>query len=174
MTPAARAAFEAVRAGKALPRAGPESTVGAAARDAAGGTAAATSTGGMIDKRAGRVGDSPLVGAGTYADDLAGAVSTTGNGEGMIRLGAARLAAFAMGRGAPSEEALRATIEALRGARRGVGRRRRRRSGGALGLVPLDGDDVLGDGRRGRRRLRSLILLTRAGHLGSGEERADL
>jgi beta-aspartyl-peptidase (threonine type) len=68
----------------------------------------------MIDKRVGRVGDSPLVGAGTYADDTAGAVSTTGHGEGMIRLGAARLAAFTMGQGAPAEEALRATIEALR------------------------------------------------------------
>jgi beta-aspartyl-peptidase (threonine type) len=113
VTPAARAAFEAVRAGKASTGwAG--GTVGAAARDAAGGSAAATSTGGMIDKRAGRVGDSPLVGAGTYADDTAGAVSTTGHGEGMIRLGAARLAAFAMGRGSPAEEALRATIEALR------------------------------------------------------------
>src|SRR5437773_3962508 len=44
------------------------------------------STGGTMNKLAGRVGDSPLIGAGTYADDEAGAVSTTGHGEGMIRI----------------------------------------------------------------------------------------
>jgi beta-aspartyl-peptidase (threonine type) len=60
-------------------------TVGAVARDAHGSTAAATSTGGSVDKRVGRVGDSPLVGAGTYADDRFGAVSTTGKGESFIR-----------------------------------------------------------------------------------------
>ncbi len=61
-------------------------TVGAVARDLAGHLAAATSTGGMVNKLAGRVGDSPLVGAGTYADDEAGACSTTGHGEAMIRV----------------------------------------------------------------------------------------
>ena len=61
-------------------------TVGAVAKDAHGNLAAATSTGGMANKLAGRVGDSPLVGAGTYADDLAGACSTTGHGEAMIRV----------------------------------------------------------------------------------------
>ena len=61
-------------------------TVGAVARDAAGHVAAATSTGGMVNKLAGRVGDSPLIGAGTYADDAAGACSTTGHGEAMIRV----------------------------------------------------------------------------------------
>ena len=60
-------------------------TVGAVARDARGNTAAATSTGGSVDKRVGRVGDSPLIGAGTYADDRFGAVSTTGKGESFIR-----------------------------------------------------------------------------------------
>jgi beta-aspartyl-peptidase (threonine type) len=125
VTPAARAALEAVRAGtRATGWAG--GTVGAVARDASGGTAAATSTGGMIAKRAGRVGDSPLIGAGTYADDTEGAVSTTGHGEGMIRLGAARLAALAMGRGSSAEDAVRATIEALR-SRVGA-------SGGAIGI----------------------------------------
>jgi beta-aspartyl-peptidase (threonine type) len=124
VTPAARAAWEAARGGAATGWAG--GTVGAVARDAAGRTAAATSTGGLINKRPGRVGDSPLIGAGTYADDTAGAVSTTGHGEGMIRLGAARLAAFAMGGGAPAQEALRSTIEAL-GARLGV-------SGGAVAV----------------------------------------
>jgi beta-aspartyl-peptidase (threonine type) len=61
-------------------------TVGAVARDAAGGLAAATSTGGMTNKRPGRVGDSPLIGAGTWADDRACAVSATGHGEAFIRV----------------------------------------------------------------------------------------
>lgn len=64
-------------------------TVGAVALDIHGHVAAATSTGGLTGKRWGRVGDSPLIGAGTYADDRAGAVSCTGTGEVFIRLGAA-------------------------------------------------------------------------------------
>lgn len=64
-------------------------TVGAVARDAHGHVAAATSTGGLTGKRWGRIGDSPLIGAGTYADDRAGAVSATGSGEYFIRTGAA-------------------------------------------------------------------------------------
>ena len=64
-------------------------TVGAVARDAQGHVAAATSTGGVTGKRWGRVGDSPLIGAGTYADDRACAVSATGAGEYFIREGVA-------------------------------------------------------------------------------------
>ncbi len=60
-------------------------TVGAVARDANGRLAAATSTGGVTGKRWGRVGDSPLIGAGTYADDRSCAVSCTGTGEMFIR-----------------------------------------------------------------------------------------
>ncbi len=60
-------------------------TVGAIALDSAGHVAAATSTGGMSWKLPGRVGDSPLVGAGFYADDALGAVSTTGWGETIAR-----------------------------------------------------------------------------------------
>lgn len=60
-------------------------TVGAVACDAHGHVAAATSTGGVTGKRWGRIGDSPLIGAGTYADDRAGAVSCTGSGEFFIR-----------------------------------------------------------------------------------------
>ncbi|HEX7657522.1 MAG TPA: isoaspartyl peptidase/L-asparaginase [Sphingomonas sp.] len=60
-------------------------TVGAVARDSAGHVAAATSTGGITGKRWGRIGDSPLIGAGTYADDRACAVSATGSGEFFIR-----------------------------------------------------------------------------------------
>ena len=60
-------------------------TVGAVARDRAGHLAAATSTGGLTGKRWGRIGDSPVIGAGTYADDRGGAVSATGAGEFFIR-----------------------------------------------------------------------------------------
>ncbi len=65
-------------------------TVGAVALDQAGHLAAATSTGGTTGKRWGRVGDSPLIGAGTYAEDKICAVSATGDGEFFIRASAAR------------------------------------------------------------------------------------
>lgn len=60
-------------------------TVGAVALDAAGNLAAGTSTGGMTNKSFGRVGDSPIIGAGTYADNEAAAISCTGHGEFFIR-----------------------------------------------------------------------------------------
>jgi beta-aspartyl-peptidase (threonine type) len=60
-------------------------TVGAVALDTDGNLAAATSTGGMTGKRWGRVGDSPIIGAGTYANNDSGAVSATGHGEYFIR-----------------------------------------------------------------------------------------
>ena len=64
-------------------------TVGAVALAFAGALAAGTSTGGMTNKRWGRIGDSPILGAGTYADRACG-VSATGHGEFFIRLGVAR------------------------------------------------------------------------------------
>jgi beta-aspartyl-peptidase (threonine type) len=64
-------------------------TVGAVALDADGHLAAATSTGGITNKQAGRVGDAPLIGAGCYANDATCAVSTTGTGEMFIRMLAA-------------------------------------------------------------------------------------
>lgn len=60
-------------------------TVGAVALDSGGNLAAGTSTGGMSNKQFGRVGDSPILGAGTYADNAACAVSATGHGEFFIR-----------------------------------------------------------------------------------------
>lgn len=60
-------------------------TVGAVARDRQGNLAAGTSTGGMTNKRHGRIGDSPIIGAGTYADNEAAAISCTGHGEYFIR-----------------------------------------------------------------------------------------
>lgn len=62
-------------------------TVGAVARDQRGHLAAATSTGGLTNKHPGRIGDTPIIGAGTFADDRSAAVSSTGTGECFIRVG---------------------------------------------------------------------------------------
>ncbi len=87
-----RASWQRARAGSHGPAPsdpqgddGTAGTVGAVALDTGGHLAAATSTGGVAGKRAGRIGDSPLIGAGTLADDRAGAVSATGDGEAIIR-----------------------------------------------------------------------------------------
>jgi len=64
-------------------------TIGAVAVDESGHVAAATSTGGLTAKRWGRIGDSPLIGSGTYADDRSAAISATGSGEYFIRAVAA-------------------------------------------------------------------------------------
>lgn len=85
---AAEAAADAAGAADALPSSAYFGTVGAVALDAQGRLAAATSTGGMTNKRWGRVGDAPIIGAGTYADTGC-AVSATGWGEFFIRLAVA-------------------------------------------------------------------------------------
>lgn len=86
-------------------------TVGAVAVDRQGHLAAATSTGGMTNKRWGRVGDSPLIGAGTYADDASCAVSATGHGEFFIREAAAHsVCARVEFAGASVEDAARAVV----------------------------------------------------------------
>ncbi|HVM37550.1 MAG TPA: isoaspartyl peptidase/L-asparaginase [Sphingomicrobium sp.] len=86
-------------------------TIGAVAVDRAGHVAAATSTGGLTAKRWGRIGDSPLIGAGTYADDRACAVSATGSGEYFIRAAAAHeLAARVRIGGEPLQQALDAVL----------------------------------------------------------------
>lgn len=77
-----------LRTGEARPPTaptGPTGTVGAVARDRQGRLAAATSTGGMAGQQPGRVGDSPIIGAGTYARDGVVAISCTGEGEAFIR-----------------------------------------------------------------------------------------
>ena len=85
------AQLESERRGQSVSDLFPSSqgTVGAVALDAAGDLAAATSTGGMTNKRQGRVGDSPIIGAGTYAKNGVCAVSATGHGEYFIRTVAA-------------------------------------------------------------------------------------
>jgi L-asparaginase / beta-aspartyl-peptidase len=89
-------------------------TVGAVARDSEGRLAAATSTGGVSGQRLGRVGDSPLVGAGTWADDATVAVSCTGHGESIIRSALAHeVDALLRHRGLGLEEACGVAIEGL-------------------------------------------------------------
>jgi beta-aspartyl-peptidase (threonine type) len=134
------AALDRARArGKvALDHAGPADgklgTVGAVARDAAGNLAAATSTGGLTNQTPGRVGDSPVIGAGVYADNLACAVSCTGVGEQFLRTALARVAAFfveAQGMDAPA--AARAAIDHLVA-----------RVSGSGGLIIVDRDGACG------------------------------
>jgi beta-aspartyl-peptidase (threonine type) len=88
-------------------------TVGAVARDARGSVAAATSTGGTLGKRAGRVGDSPILGAGTYADDRGGAASATGHGEGILRVTLAARAVSEMRAGVSPDEAAAAALDEM-------------------------------------------------------------
>ena len=86
-------------------------TIGAVAVDLDGHVAAATSTGGITGKRWGRIGDSPLIGAGTYADDRSAAVSATGSGEYFIRAVAAHQLAERVRIGGESlQDALDATL----------------------------------------------------------------
>lgn len=101
-------------------------TVGAVACDANGKLAAATSTGGMKGKLPGRVGDSPIIGAGTYADSHL-AVSCTGHGERIMRMTLARLAAFLYEKSGNPEHAAE---EALR--------RLEQEIGGEVGLIVVD------------------------------------
>src|SRR5262249_36937727 len=120
-----RRAGEGARAGRRLGLGGRHRGRGRA-RSRRGRRRRGRRRGGGGETRAGRAGgsprrgggDSPLSGAGTYADGAAGAVSTTGHGEGMIRVGAARVAAIRMGEGRPAEDAVRSVIEEL-GARVG-------------------------------------------------------
>lgn len=102
-------------------------TVGCVALDQAGNLAAGTSTGGMTNKKWGRIGDAPIIGAGTYAANATCAVSATGWGEFFLRVGVARdIAAQVEYRGLPLAEAAAATIAK-------VGR-----MGGDGGVIALD------------------------------------
>ncbi|MBO9499167.1 MAG: isoaspartyl peptidase/L-asparaginase [Novosphingobium sp.] len=103
-------------------------TVGAVAIDVRGHVAAATSTGGLTGKRWGRIGDSPIVGAGTYASDWVCAVSATGTGEYFIRESAARQVCDRIAwKGQPVDAAAKDTIEAIGDI------------GGDGGLIAIDG-----------------------------------
>jgi L-asparaginase / beta-aspartyl-peptidase len=112
-TERARLQWEELNKG-ALPASSvPTGTVGAVARDATGLIAAATSTGGTLGKKSGRVGDTPIIGGGTFADDEAGGASVTGEGEGILRTCLAKMAVDEMRRGLDPEGAARLAIEHL-------------------------------------------------------------
>jgi beta-aspartyl-peptidase (threonine type) len=107
-------------------------TVGAVARDRRGDLAAATSTGGITGKLPGRVGDTPIIGAGTFADNTSCAVSATGHGEFFIRYGVAHeVAARLRHRGALLATAAGEVIEELG------------RLGGEGGLIAVGHDGQL-------------------------------
>lgn len=88
-------------------------TVGAIAMDRAGHLAAGASTGGVAVMLPGRVGDTPLIGAGVYADNAAGAISLTGLGESIIRTGLAKHLAILLGLGWTPKRAANYTLKAL-------------------------------------------------------------
>jgi len=89
-------------------------TVGCVALDASGGVACGTSTGGVVGKLRGRVGDSPLVGSGGYADNEVGAVSTTGHGEAIARVTLARLALWNLNAGKVPKEAAQEALATMK------------------------------------------------------------
>jgi isoaspartyl peptidase/L-asparaginase-like protein (Ntn-hydrolase superfamily) len=103
---------ERQRRGLAVLLEGGGETVGAVCLDARGLLAAATSTGGLNGQRPGRIGDSPVIGAGTWADRHV-AVSCTGKGEAFVRAGAARLLAALVAQGVPLEAAARDVLDAV-------------------------------------------------------------
>jgi beta-aspartyl-peptidase (threonine type) len=121
-------------------------TTGVVALDRRGNIAAGTSTGGLQGKMPGRVGDSPIIGAGTYASNQSCAVSATGTGEYFIRLGVAReicnLVAF---KGMPIQQAadqvIHHELEALHG------------DGGVIALTP-DGQTAFSFNTPGMFRAR--------------------
>lgn len=105
-------------------------TVGAVARDAYGHLAAATSTGGMTAKAPGRVGDTPVIGAGTWADDASCAVSGTGHGEVFIRFAA----------GQEISARMRLAGQSLEQAASGVVHEVLAPNGGSGGVIAVDKD----------------------------------
>jgi beta-aspartyl-peptidase (threonine type) len=96
-------------------------TVGAVARDADGHLAVAVSTGGIKGKLPGRIGDSPIPGAGFYADDRFGAVCGTGQGEAFIRLGLARLMVVELEHGMTAERVAKGAVQHLTAALKAAG-----------------------------------------------------
>jgi beta-aspartyl-peptidase (threonine type) len=116
----------ALLAGGAIARGREAGTVGAVARDRRGRLAAATSTGGIAGKRSGRIGDSPIPGAGTWADREV-AVSATGDGEAILRIALARTIAAYTATGLTVREASTAALAELR-----------RLTGGIAGVIAVD------------------------------------
>jgi beta-aspartyl-peptidase (threonine type) len=105
----------------------PRGTVGAVAIDAAGNLCAGTSTGGTFFKHPGRIGDSPLIGCGCYADNEAAAVSCTGHGESIMKIVMAKTASDFVAAGHDAQGAADAAVKLLS-----------RRTGGTGGLIVVD------------------------------------
>jgi beta-aspartyl-peptidase (threonine type) len=110
-------------------------TVGCVAFDAAGKLAVATSTGGIFNKLPGRVGDSPLIGCGTYANEH-GAVSCTGQGEAIIRVVLAKSALDYLNGGLDSQSAAKQAIELLKA-----------KTASTAGLILIDRNGKIGYAR---------------------------
>ena len=108
-------------------------TVGAVALDMNGNLAAATSTGGTANKRAGRVGDSPLVGSGAYADNWTAAVSATGYGEALMRVVISKRVCDFVGTGLSARSACESAIRVLE-----------ERTAGKGGLIAVDARGQVG------------------------------
>jgi beta-aspartyl-peptidase (threonine type) len=125
VVPRERSRWEAAKIGADLQN--PGDTVGAVACDEKGCVAAGTSTGGSLMKLPGRVGDSPVVGAGLYADNQLGAASSTGWGEGSIRVVLAHRAVSLISTTGSASEAAREAIWVLES-----------RTGGAGGVIVVD------------------------------------
>jgi beta-aspartyl-peptidase (threonine type) len=121
-------------------------TIGAVAVDAKGRVAACTSTGGTMYKRPGRVGDTPIVGAGTYADDHEGAASSTGLGEAIVKVTMARAACVRIREGASPREAALGAVGLLRERAQGEG-----------GIIVAGPDSRLGWAYNTPRMSRALI-----------------
>ncbi|XP_008571734.1 PREDICTED: isoaspartyl peptidase/L-asparaginase, partial [Galeopterus variegatus] len=96
-------------------------TVGAVALDRKGNVAYATSTGGIINKMVGRVGDTPCIGSGGYADNDIGAISTTGHGESILKVNLARLTLFHIEQGKTLEEAADLSLGYMKSRLKGLG-----------------------------------------------------
>ena len=114
-------------------------TVGCVARDAEGKIAVATSTGGILNKLPGRVGDSPLIGCGTYANDYGG-VSCTGQGEAIVRIVMAKTALDFLKEGAEPRAAAHQAIAVLA-----------QKTGGTAGLIIIDRRGNIGYARNTER-----------------------
>ncbi|KAM7086788.1 isoaspartyl peptidase/L-asparaginase isoform 1-T2 [Molossus nigricans] len=96
-------------------------TVGAVALDSKGDVAYATSTGGIVNKMVGRVGDTPCIGSGGYADNDIGAISTTGHGESILKVNLARLTLFHVEQGKTLEEAADVSLGYMKSRLKGLG-----------------------------------------------------
>jgi beta-aspartyl-peptidase (threonine type) len=144
-------AEEAAR--RAIGRAGGGAgTVGACAVDAGGHVAAATSTGGITYKRPGRIGDTPLAGCGTYADDRGGAASATGHGESIIRVTMARVCVDRMRAGDGAAAAAWAAVRELE------------RVGGSGGIICCDAQGRIGAAHNSPRMAWGAAILDGPSH----------